>query len=304
MKGCLRFVGYGLAAIAVLFVLAIIGVMLTGGGDDRPATTSRSVPTFTSTPGGASVQAAVAQEPTATSAPSVIFTAENWAVLHSDPDAHKGAGVDVVGKVFQAPQRTSEYVGIQMWALPGESEGNTLVRYDDPNFQIKDGDFVHVRGQVRGSYEGRNLMGGAVRATLIIADSMEVVDALAAAPLALRTVELNQEIVQHELSVTLGRVEYAASETRVHVVVRNASKKEASFYRHSARAVQGSTQFDSEYSSHYPEVHSSLLPGVESAGVLVFPAMDPNLATTFYLDGRTDDYTLDFENYIFQVPGP
>ena len=296
MKGCLKIGAYIVGGIFVLIVIAAIF------GGNRPSSSrldggrTASVPTFTATPGGS-----VAAEPEVTNTPAMTFTAENWALLDSDPDAYEGAVVDIVGKVFNAPDRTKEFVGLQMWALPGNNEGNTLVRYGDPNFQVENGDYVRVQGVVQGAYEGQNLMGGKVMATVINADKVEVVDALAAAPAAIRAVEVNQEQTQHDLAVTVAKVEYAPGETRVHVIVRNNSATKANIHAYSAKAVQGSTQFEAESLTDYQEVQSTLLPGVESTGVLVFPKMDPNTETRFYLTGRTEDYSLDFEDYVFTV---
>jgi hypothetical protein len=83
-------------------------------------------------------------------------------------------------------------------------------------------------------------------------------------------------------------------------IVNNSSNK-ASFYSFNTKALQGSSQFEAEYSSDYPKVQSELLAGVESSGVIVFPAMDPTKTTKFVLEASTDDYSLDFEPYTFEV---
>jgi hypothetical protein len=274
--------------VAILLVVAVIGAAMNVR-NEVPATVRET-------------SGSVTNVATEHQAPAMSFDETNWGLLATDPDKYEGAHVDIIGKVFIAPERTTDAVAWQMWASPNDSEWNTLVKIDDPNFQIEDGDYVRVVGTVAGSYEGQNLMGGTVQAVVILAEIAEVVDALAAAPPALRVAEVNQAIDQHGLVITLVKVEYAAKETRVHLVVRNNSISEASFYAFNAKAVQGSTQFESESRfDSYPEVQSSLLPHVESSGIIVFPAMDPFVTAAFYLQGRTDDFSLDFTNYIFEV---
>jgi hypothetical protein len=36
------------------------------------------------------------------------FTAANWGTLVSDPEAHKGASAEIVGRVFTEPERDDE----------------------------------------------------------------------------------------------------------------------------------------------------------------------------------------------------
>lgn len=50
------------------------------------------------------------------------------------------------------------------------------------------------------------------------------------------------------------------------------------------------------------EVQSSLLPNIETEGVILFPAIDPSEESLkLYVEALTDDYQLDFEPYVFDV---
>jgi hypothetical protein len=82
----------------------------------------------------------------------------------------------------------------------------------------------------------------------VIADNVEVVDAIAAAPPAMAVTTLNDTQTQHGVSITVTKIEFADTETRVFVTVKNGSKRKASVYSFDAKAVQGSQQFDGDSS--------------------------------------------------------
>jgi len=52
------------------------------------------------------------------------------------------------------------------------------------------------------------------------------------------------------------------------------------------------------------KVHSSdILPGIESAGVIVYKPMDPNAPTKLVMKASSDDYMVHFEPFQFSVAG-
>ena len=88
---------------------------------------------------------------------SESFDRNNWedrSLL--SPHADKGALVDFVGKVFIAPERDAQGNDVQVWEDPQNDENNTIVAYADPNFQVQDGDYLHVVGTVKGKFSGKN----------------------------------------------------------------------------------------------------------------------------------------------------
>jgi len=228
------------------------------------------------------------------------FDRTKWAVLDSNPDAHKGAFVEIVGKVFTNPDKTATGTSWQMWADPKNSNWNTGVVFQDPNFAIKNGDIVRVTGTVRGAFTGTNAFGAKISAPVIDADSATVVDALAIASTPLHTVNVNQTLKQHDLAVIVEKLEFAEDETRVFLKVINGTKHKGSFYSFNAKAQQGNKQYDAESFSDYPKIQSDLLPGVESVGVIPFPAMGKE-PTKLIFEARTDNYWLNFKPYIFDI---
>lgn len=203
------------------------------------------------------------------------FDRSNWDLLATDPDSHKGASVDFVGKVFIVPERDAKGVYLQVWEDARNSNNNTIVMYADPSFQVSDGDYVRVTGTVKGTFKGKNAFGGEVSAPTVIANKVEIVSATAAAPPAINTYG-KATFTQSGINVTIRKVEFAASETRVFVKVGNNSGSNATVYSSSLKAVQAGTQFESTYSLDYPQLASDLLSGASTSGVVVFPKMNPN----------------------------
>lgn len=230
------------------------------------------------------------------------FTQANWAVLQTDPDSHKGARVDIVGRVFIAPQRDAKGTYWQMWSDPKNSDWNTLVGIANPDFQIAQDQYVRVIGTVKGKYEGTNAFGGNVRAVEVVADQATVVSALAAASPALHVVQDGASQRQNGITIAVKRIEFAADETRVFVTVTNGSSATGHFYDFNSKVVQGTTQYSTKAAGDYPVVQSDILPGVTSSGVLVFPSMDPSRATRLVVEAGSDNYNLTFQPYTFDFP--
>lgn len=259
-----------------------------------------SLPSIAVACGGGSSSSGSGSSPAGMSS-SETFTRLNWASLDSNADAHKGAKVDIVGQVFTAPERDDKGTYIQMWSDPQNSEWNTIVAIPDPNFQVNDQDYVHITGTVKGSYTGKYGFGGDVTAVTVLADHAEVVDATAAAPPATAVTTVHQTQAQHGVSITVEKVEFAQTETRVFVTVKNDSKQKASFYSFDAKAVQGTQQFDADSNLDYPEVSSDILPGVSSSGIVVFKPMDSSQPTKLVFQAQNEDYMLNWKPYTFHV---
>lgn len=281
--------------VLIVFLIALQGCAgtedLGSGEPPRDVTPSEPEPTGTGAPKGEPVQPGAGRR----------FDRNNIAELAGNADAFKGATLDIVGKVFGEVEQVGGQVAWQMWGDPKNSEFNITVLFEKPGFSVKDGDYVHVVGTVVGSFEGENLFGGTVSAVAVKAESAGVVDAMAAAPPAVKTVAPRSTQTQHGVSITLEKVEFAGTETRVFLTVTNGSGAEASFYSHTAKAQQGSQQFEPETFTEYPELQSDLLPGTRTTGVMAFPKMAPDQPLRLFFEASSDNYELDFAPYVFQV---
>jgi hypothetical protein len=304
------------AGVLALLVVLLATASLVGcdGGSEAPETSevplssqttigSQSSEASQATSGSQTTRSSQTGGPTVT-ANRDQFTRDNWGVLAVDPDAHKGASVDIVGRLLQDPVRRDDGAYWQMYADPKNYDWNSAVQYVDPSIPVGAGDFVHVTGTVKGALEGENSFGENVTLVDILAETAEVVDVMAAASPAEHVALIDASIDQHGLVITLERVEYAADETRVFLNVKNGSTETASLYElQLATAVQGGNIYDTEALwDYYPTVEWELQPGTDSSGVIVFPPLDPSQAVDMRMNAGLDDYTLDFEPYLFEVP--
>ena len=271
----------GRAALAVGAIFALMVFAIGGCGSEGSTTGAAASPT-----------------------PSATFTNEDWGEVVGSPDRYKDSPVELVGKVFQQPETSGGGIAFQMWADPNKSDWNTIV-YASSIVDVATDDYVRVVGTVGDQFKGENMMGAEMIVPTINADSVEIVDAMAAAPAAIKTVTVDDSQSQHGVTLTLEKVEYAESETRVFLTFANDSKDKASFYSFSAKAVQGSKQYSEDTSSSfmngYPQIESDLLPKTRSSGVVVFPEMDPDKTTRFVFEVSSEDYTVTFKRYVFRV---
>lgn len=82
--------------------------------------------------------------------------------LYSEPKKFKGYSYDFVGRVFTTPEKDDEGVYLQVWADFENSEYNTIVFYEDSNFEVNSEDYIKVSSTVKDVFEGENMLGGKV----------------------------------------------------------------------------------------------------------------------------------------------
>jgi hypothetical protein len=151
------------AALITALVAALFAV--SGCGSVDPDTSS-SPPAATVSP-----------PPPPPPPPSEHFTRANWDVLATDPESHKGATVDIVGRVWSATERDEGTLRFAMYADPKNSEWDILVEFPDSSARIASDDYVRVKGSVRDAYTRENALGAEITVPLILADSVSRVDA-------------------------------------------------------------------------------------------------------------------------------
>ena len=234
-----------------------------------------------------------------------LFTRENWSELDAAPDRYVGALVDVVGKVLQTIEPTSEGTFWVMYIDPTNYRHQTMVAYLGQEIDVARDDYVRVRGQVLGVFSGMDRSGSAVGVPALTALEIDIVDAMASAPESIRTVEGSFSQSRHGMSVALVKVEFASTETRVFVTVKNDSASPMLFLDFDAQATQGDRRFDPFLVGHgdYPRIAAEIAPDVASSGVIVFPLMDPDAHTQLILKVTPADTRLSVDAYVFDIPG-
>lgn len=262
------------AALARLGVLLVASVALAGcgGGDSESATTASDTTTTTTT-------TAIPAEAAHTNA--------DWATVASDPDSYKDETADLVGRVFSV-ERDADGVYMQVWMDPQNSEQNTVVGYGDTSLQVAEDNYVHVTGTVKGKLEAENAFGAKLSVPTVVADSVEVVDATAAAPPAYTTYG-PASFTQARIRMTVTKIEAAADETRVHVAVNNRSPDDFSFYASSGKLVANGRSIKSSYSGDYDEPASDVASHSRTSGVILFEGIARDANLRLILEGYSDN---------------
>lgn len=207
------------------------------------------------------------------------FTREDFGVLVANPNSYKGARVDISGKIFAPPQIASgnSAVMLQAYMDPKNSTWTTIVRYEHPGLRVRQGDYIHIVGTVRGEVTSKTASGVTVNGVSIVATSAKKTDATAAASPSVRVAVTSQPATQNGVTVLITEVEFATDETRAFVTIANDTRADVSYSSTNAKAAQGSQQFDT-IPSDYRQIASDIKAGVTSSGVVVFGPLDPRLA--------------------------
>ena len=233
-----------------------------------------------------------------------VLAEEDFDKMYSNPKEYKGYEVEFTGQVFVDPERDDSGVYLQVYAKPEQFEQNTIVAYEDSNFDVKVDDFVKVIGIVKDEFEGENLMGGTITAPFIEATSIEVVDYITAVAPTIKEVVVDETIDQHGMEVTLQKIEFAEVETRVYMKITNNTNETVYFDGFGAKLISGSTQYETKdnFGSGLPEIPFNILAGIEAEGVLIYPAIEEQSGTfTLHAEGYSDNWELDFKPYVFEV---
>lgn len=226
------------------------------------------------------------------------------AKLYTSPKKYKGYSYSFVGKVFITPEKDDDGIYLQVYADPQNSEHNTLVAFDDPDFEVNDGDYVKIDGVIKDEYEGENMLGGTVIAPVMNANSIEVLSYIDAVAPTIETLNSGEEIDQHGFVVKVDKIEFAKPHTRLYLTVTNNSQDNISFFSHSVKLVSNGTQYEEEtdYDANLPSIQTDILPGVSSSGVITFPAMDSSTAELqVHAEGYSDNYEIDIKPFVFKV---
>lgn len=167
---------------------------------------------------------------------------------------------------------------------------------------LKTDDYIMITGYEDGLFTYQSTFGVEITTYKFLAVTVELSSYQDVVSPALKTVEVNQSINQNDYIVTISKVEFAKNETRVYVKVENNGSDEFSIYRHSTALIQSSQQFEPTYNydSDYPEVQRDLKPGVISEGILTFDVIE-QVSFQLILEGRSGDYSQDFEDFVFDI---
>lgn len=290
--------------LILIIVAIIIGVLIynnakeskdwvTGSGLSSSYSYNSSSPSSSSGPQTVTPSAPV---------PEGALSEEEIKQLYADPSLFTGRPIVLTGIVFTTPEKDTDNIYFQMFSDIENYEGNTVVAFADPNLDVKEDCYVRVIGTVGEKFEGESMTGAALSIPTVIASSVEVVSYMDAAAPTLKEVTCNMTQTQEDYTVTVDKVEFAATETRIYVTVSNSGTDNFHLYSFNTKLIQNNNQYEESpnYDADYPEIPSDLLPGATSTGVIVFEPLEQK-DFKLYLEGYSDNYSKDFEPYTYDI---
>ena len=224
--------------------------------------------------------------------------------LYTTPDNYKYNCVEITGKVFAQPEYTDDGVALQMFQDYENSENNTIVYILDKDFKVKEGDYVKVIGIVGDTFLGENAFGGQVTAPTIAAREYSIVSYQDAVAPTTKSLDVNQTQTQFGYSITVQKVEYAETETRVYVKVDNQGSERFSLYSFNTKLTQNGKQYEEQmnWDAEYPEIQTDLLVGNSTEGIIAFPPIEEGSFTIIF-EGQSDNWEEDLQPYTFDIEG-
>lgn len=214
-----------------------------------------------------------------------------------------GKNIKLTGKVFNVNHNSDGTYSIQIYRNIINSDQNTIIMYLDETLNIKEGDFIKIDGCIFMDYEYENIYGGILQAPVIIAYNIEKSTYKDIVSPTIKEIAVNKTINQKGCKITISKIELAEKETRVYVTINNSSKYNFSFYKYESKITQGQKQYEHTdiYEANYEEIQTQLLPGIESSGIVTFPAIDLDKNFDVILDGSSDNWDWDIDLYKFTI---
>lgn len=229
--------------------------------------------------------------------------------LFTNPDEYAGKYVKLSGQLLDAPETEEGSYYIQVWHDVENFSQNFVVQTDSVE-GIENQDYVWIDGKIEGSFSGENVFGTTIECPYIVEASvtegsyMEIV--------APAVAEISPAVSQDQngIVVTVDKVEYAESETRVYVTINNGTDYNFSCGTYSAKLLVNGQQLDQNTASmtiyNTPELSElpyEIMAGTSGSGTLVFPAIEQGVGFQLIIpDSYSDNYDLMFTNYMIDIP--
>jgi hypothetical protein len=217
----------------------------------------------------------------------------------ADPSAFVGARVNWTAIVDSNPVNNDTYISFR--AIDPSTLDRYIVETADLSTQtwVKENSYVQVIGNVTDAFPEGDFGRRVIRAALV--SKLRIVDVEAP---ALQTVTYGTVYLQNGFEVKLDRVELAAKETRVYLTLTNHRTDDVSFMLFGEKLTKGSQQFEQQPSRDTEGIlPDALVPGVQSSGAIVFPAMSDIKGAKIYLGApySKNDLGIDFKEVVFTL---
>lgn len=228
--------------------------------------------------------------------------------LFSNPDEYKGKYVKLSGRIFNGPEKDEDYVAYQAWHDMQNSDNSFIFGMENPDETYSTDDYVIIDGEITGTFEGENMLGGTIICPMINAVNVEKQDYIEAVVPTITEISPENAISeQNGITLKVDKIEFAEKETRVYLTETNASADKFSMWIYNIKILQNGQQIEqdmsssSSYEGDYAELASDILPNASSSGVLVFPTMDSSASFQIYAEGSSDNYEIEFQPFVIDI---
>lgn len=229
----------------------------------------------------------------------IIVVAVLVLILLFTPQTEK-TPIEFSGKVIQL--MNNGYRVDASKSMKDSSYDNIMVEATNLDPNIKEGDYVRVKGLYLGTTSYKSTIGLNISAQKVKAEQVDKSSYMEAIAPANKVIDLNQTKAQHRYSITLEKVEFAEEETRLFVKVENNGKAAFRFYDFNVVILQGTKQYEeaSNYEADYPEIQSEIRKGIKEEGIIAFPAIAQE-DFKIEIEAHSEDYDEDFEDFVFDI---
>ncbi len=228
-----------------------------------------------------------------------------------NPDAYAGRYIVLTGQISKMidSEQTEEQQAFQAYYDTKGDTGDYVV-YCSREISVKENEYMEVEGKIQGFATFVTASGEQRDIPVIEAVSVTEKSYLDIVTPAIAEVTPEEaSVTQHDLTVTVDRVEFAEDETRIWITMQNDSAKAVDIYPKNSLLVQNGAQYaynwDSMtlYEADEAEPADRLLSGNKSSGLLVFPAISIEEESQLYIENiYSDEYEEEFDPFIITIP--
>jgi hypothetical protein len=212
----------------------------------------------------------------------------DWPQVVDNPDAYRGATVDLVGRVSSVQKsRDGQFRGIHVYADATKAVNETTI-ITRANLPLLPDDYVRAHGIVEGSLQTGSTAGIDLRGPVVIASRLQhatFVDAASPARLRLR----GKTYTVYKVTITPYRIDFADDETRVFLRIKNASDFTVHYNSAQSFFLNDGVRARPHPHLSYPQMPADLFPGTTGTGVTTFRAMRPSNTLKFITRFSSDD---------------
>lgn len=229
--------------------------------------------------------------------------------LFTDPDQFKGKYAKLSGVLLANPETGSDgSMALQVFYDAKNYDQNFIVYTNNADSSLKSGDYVKVDGKVHGKFNGENAFGGNISAPAIENASVTKSTYMDVVAPTTATIEPNVSSEQHDITVSVDKVEYSDVETRVYMTIKNDSSESVSADVYGIKLIMDGQQVAQDSNStssidgNYAELNYDIIAGASSSGILVFPTIEQKKDFQVIVSNViSDNYELEFDTYTLNI---